>query len=97
MENFEALGRYITAKEQAENFAKARNELLQKARRIIEQSTSGYSGLTIAYEFNAVEVREIIDKVEEADANMHKAADEANRQAELCGKHKIKIEKPYRY
>ena len=95
MENFEALGRYITAKEQAEKFAQERNKYLTQAKTLIDKSSQGYSGLTLAYEFDAAPVLDLINKATEADKNLHLAVDEANRQADLCGKHKLNIQKPY--
>jgi hypothetical protein len=95
MENFEALGRYITAKEQAEKFARERNDLLKKAKDLIDRSSQGYSGVTLAYEFDPTPILDLLSKATETDKNLRLAVDEANRQADLCGKHKLSIQKPY--
>lgn len=95
MENFEALGRYVTAKEQAEKFLRDRGNHLSAAKRFIEQSMSSISGVTFAYDFDSSSILDAVSKAAEAHQNMVAAVDEANRQAEQCGKPKLKIEKPY--
>lgn len=95
MENFEALGRYVTAKEQAQAFANQRNNHLSTAVGIIERSRNPISGRALAYDFDATPAIEALNKAAEAHSNMMTAVEEANRQAEACGKPKLIVEKPY--
>jgi hypothetical protein len=97
MENFEALGRYVTAKEQAEKFLRERASHLAIAKRLIEESTGSISGVTFAYDFDPTAILEAVNKAAEAHQNMIAAVDEANRQADQCAKSKLKIEKPYNW
>lgn len=95
MENFEALGRYVTAKEQAEKFLRDRSSRLSEAKRLVEQSMGSISGVTFAYDFDPSLILDAVNKAAEAHQGMMAAVDEANRQAEQCNKPKLKIEKPY--
>jgi len=70
MENFEALGRYVTAKEQAEKFLRDRGNYLSEAKRLVDQSIGSISGVTFAYDFDPSSILEAVNKAAEAHQNM---------------------------
>lgn len=93
MENFEALGRYITAKEKAEEFARERSGHLSKAKRFIEQYSQSGGYQYVACDFDPTKIQESISKAAEAHSNLLAAVHEANLHAEECGKPKLEIYK----
>jgi len=97
MDNFEALGRYITASEQAQQFARERNGHLSQIKKQVERvggGGSGYKpsgGTSIAYDFDPSLILEPLEKAKEAHQNMIAAINEANAHHEACGKPKLEL------
>jgi len=91
MENYEALGRYITAKEQAEKFKRDRDMHLHNlgtcAARATKSSSSGY----IATDFDVQAAQELLNKAGESHQNLVTAIHEANQYAEACNKPKLQM------
>ena len=89
MENYEALGRYVAAKEQADRFKDVRNNLLLQLKQQAERA-GGQSGSTYPRtEFDAQKAREIVNQIDEAQRNLFTAIQEANLHADDCKKPKI--------
>lgn len=94
MENYEALGRYIAAKEQAESFHIERDKLLGQIKALCENSISrkvDASDYFEAKDFEAAKVEELLKTASEAHRNMVTAIEEANRYAKECNKSELKF------
>lgn len=91
MGNFEALGRYITAREQAEKFARERNNALRKLSGMVQSADGSASSNLIAYDFDVAKAQELLNQAAELNQNLHVAVAEANKHAEACGKPKLEI------
>lgn len=91
MENYEALGRYIAAKEQAEKFTQERQTALARLASLIGTAMGSSSSSYLATDFNVQAAQELLTKVGEAHQNMLVAMQEANNHAEACGKPKLQI------
>lgn len=92
MQNFEALGRYVTAKEQAEKLASECGALLSQAERLLKAANFGSGGSGyFACEFDAAEISEVINKAAQVNAQMLALIHEANSQADLCEKPKLTL------
>lgn len=92
MENFEALGRYTAAKDQAETFLMHRdNALKQLSGAALKGVMSGYMSGRFAEDFNVPKAQEALKNAIEANDNMLSAIDEANRNANDCGKPELKV------
>lgn len=90
-ENYEALGRYIAAKEQAERFAIDRDSHLRTIYALAGRVLANLGNDFLANSCNPVEIQESLDKAIEANQNMLAAVNEANTQASACGKRPIEI------
>ena len=90
MQDYEALDRYLAAKEQAQKFAQERNRYLLNIRYAMERVLTRADDF-IAADFDADKVQENLNKAIELDQNMLTAIDEANSQSDACGKPKLEI------
>jgi len=90
MQDYEALNRYLAAKEQAQKFAQERNRYLLNIRYAMERVLAPKDDF-IATDFDAANVQENLNKAAEIHQNMLIAVEEANSQAEACGKPKLEI------
>ena len=93
MQDFEALGRYVTAEGEARKFSSERDGHLKKAKDLLDKAIGGghaYNSI-IAYNFDPAPIQELITKAVEAHGNMLDAVNEANLQAGKCGKPKLEI------
>ena|SRR5258708_31218270 len=96
--NYDAIGRYVSLVESAKTKARERNSRLSKAADIIGKSTrssmrmGGFPDLFSAYDFDPQPIQEEINKAIEAHQELLALVNEANTQAELCGRPKLEIE-----
>src|SRR5437016_584509 len=95
--NYEALGRYVSLIEQAKKLAGERHEHLAQAGLIISRTVNvsiraGAVPDFAAIDFVAKPVHDEIDRAVEVHQRMVAVVNEANKQAELCGKPKLEIQ-----
>lgn len=92
MENYEALGRYTAAKDHAENYLRERDSALRSMKSIAETSIANGSASGIfGNGFDVPAAEESLKRATEAHHNLLAAIDEANRNADDCGKPKLKL------
>lgn len=90
MENYEALGRYTAAKEQASEYKDEFHNLLVDLWKQLERAASGSNSEDFPRtEFNVQKARESLNRLDEAQRNMTDAINEANLHADDCKKPKL--------
>ena len=90
-EDFEALGHYIAAKEQAERIARERDMTLSTLNRLISNAVGSRSSSTIATDLDIAKARELLEKAAELNQNLHTIVQEANNYADACKRQKLEI------
>lgn len=91
MENYEALGRFITHKEKAKSLAITRNNALQDLMRMIQITREAEGSNMIAMDFDFTKAPELLKKASDAHGGMLKAVAEANLVAHACGNQQLVI------
>ena len=87
-ENYEALGRYTVAKEQANHFKDQRHSLLQNLHQQLQHAMIDVNKYPRT-EFDVQKARELLDGIDEAQQNMVTAINAANIHADACKKPKL--------
>lgn len=77
MQNFDALGRYVTASEQALEFVHQRNVHLEAIKHAMDRVLAGSSSSYLAAPLNVPRVQELLNQAAEAEQNMLTAVNEA--------------------
>lgn len=90
--NYEALGRYVEAKEQAEKFAISLHNSMSSLSRLANP-TSGVSHAGHAREFDFAAIRKHVADAEATYSSMLASISAANHEAPQCGREIIKIQK----
>lgn len=88
MENYEALGRYTSAKEQANKYKSQRHNLLADLQLQLQRAGIDVEEFPRT-KFDVQKARELLDQIEEAQQNMTDAINEANLHADACKKPKL--------
>jgi hypothetical protein len=88
--NYEALGRYVEAKEKAEKLARNLHNLMGSLSRLTSPSGAAFAQ---AKEYDFASIKKNVSEAEEVYSNMLAAVDAANREASLCGREAIKVAK----
>src|SRR4051812_8213528 len=87
-ENYEALGRYTAAKEQADHFRSQRHNLLADLQLQLQRAAIDVNDYPRT-EFDVQKARELLDRIDDAQQNMTTAINEANIHADACKKPKL--------
>ena len=93
MENFEAVGRYVTYKEKAKSHAIARNNALKDLAYITRVAVDGETSYMIAVDFDFARAHELLRKAADAHSGMAKAVAETNAAADACGQPRLMVGK----
>jgi hypothetical protein len=88
-EDYEALGRYTSAKEAAERFALERNVYLRKLGGLASMAGTPVESERIAHRLDEAEARGYLEKAIDLNRNMLLAIQEANSYADACKKRKL--------
>jgi hypothetical protein len=90
MENYEALGRYTAAKDHANKYRCERHNLLADLQLQVQRATIGSTSEDFPRtKFDVQKIRELLDRIDEAQQNMTDAINEANLHADDCKKPKL--------
>src|SRR5256885_17169700 len=93
--NYEAIGRYFHAVDEARSYASERDERLNNVRKLL--SPSGSNGAPaqylggVAFAFDPAAIHAEIDKAAAVHLQLIAAVGEANAQAKLCGREELKL------
>lgn len=91
MQDYEALGRYVTAEEVARKLARERDKKLAELARMIGIVTGTHSSSYLAQDFDAIQAQQLLSEVAELHQNMLAAVNDANSYADACGRPKLQI------
>ncbi|MBX7220321.1 MAG: hypothetical protein K1Y36_10285 [Blastocatellia bacterium] len=90
--NYEALGRYVEAKEKAEQLAINRNTIFAQLKQIASDGQGFGPGTAyIGKRFDLEKARRLLDEICTIEEQFLLAVHEANKHAEECGKQKLNI------
>jgi SMC interacting uncharacterized protein involved in chromosome segregation len=87
--DFEALGRYHAAKEQAEKLNAERHKLLNELERLAAEARGMAHEMPVR-RFKPTRAQELVSQIETIEASLIDAITEANRCAEIAEKPKLK-------
>lgn len=90
-ENFEALGRYVAAKEKASSLAAERHNVLGDLSRLISETLNAERYGETYSKLNSEGAARILERARDLDAQMMAAVDEANRFAAAAKKQPLKM------
>ena len=93
MENYEAIGRFVTHKEKAKQCAITRDNCLKDILQAIRTPLEGASSSMIAADVNFSRAHDLLKKAEDAHNQMVRHVAEANNAAEASGNQKLVIGK----
>lgn len=91
MQNYEALGRYVTAEEVARKLARERDKKLAELAQMISIVIGTRSNSYLAQDFDATQAQQLLSEIAELHQNMLAAINEANIHADNCGRSKLQI------
>lgn len=91
--NYEAVGKYVTHKEQAKNAAITRNNTLKDLIHLVKMSLDAETSSMIAVNLDFVKAEELLKKAADSHAAMIRAVAETNAAADGCGYPKLTIGK----
>lgn len=90
VQDFDAIGRYVVASEQARNFAHERDLLLGQLQHQIQMTLGTKTG-NIAVAFDMAKAEDILKRVKDLNRNLAIAVQEANLQADACDRPKLEL------
>lgn len=93
MENYEAVGKYVTYKERAKTYAITRNNALKDLVYLVKMSLDAETSNMIAVDLNFARAKELLEKAADAHNSMVKAVAETNAAADGCGYPKLMVGK----
>ncbi|MDN3515344.1 MAG: hypothetical protein NG747_13230 [Candidatus Brocadia sp.] len=93
MENYEAIGRYISFKEKALGLATTRNNFLKDLVHLVRMSLDAETSPMIAVSLDFAKAEELLEKAANAHYAMSRAVVEANAAADACGHPRLVVGK----
>lgn len=91
MTDYDALGRYTHARDEAERARAERRRSLFELAALIRPAAEADSGGYFAFGFNSERAEQLLAEAADAHARMTAAIAEANAQAERCGRARLKV------